>query len=83
MCAGKRSFLHWLFRGCRQPFEIVVLDHGTYLTMPTKLRETFCQLWCALVARDKKMQRDLCIKLGGEQGPVVLPLLLTHQCKSA
>ena len=35
---GRKSFWNWLFRGSRQPFEIVVLDHGTYLDLPVDLR---------------------------------------------
>ena len=49
---GHRSFFHWLFRGSRQPFEIVVLDHGTYLTLTPELREQYCQLWCSFAACD-------------------------------
>ena len=50
--SGHRSFFHWLFRGSRQPFEIVVLDHGTYLTLTPELREQYCQLWCSFAACD-------------------------------
>eukprot|EP00798_Chlamydomonas_sp_ICE-L_P025755 gene25755-11419_t len=79
---GRRSFFQWLFRGSRQPFELVLLDHGTYLTVDPKLRELFCQLWCAFVMMDKSVQNYVCYELGGDQGCKVLPLLLTHQATS-
>eukprot|EP00798_Chlamydomonas_sp_ICE-L_P018837 gene18837-25385_t len=79
---GKRSFLNWLFRGSHQAFELVLLDHGTSLTVQPEMRELFCQLWCSFVTRDKKMQRDVCFQLGGERAAMALPVLLTHQART-
>ncbi|GAX82134.1 hypothetical protein CEUSTIGMA_g9562.t1 [Chlamydomonas eustigma] len=78
---GRRSFLSWLFRGTQQPFEIVVLDHGTYLSLPPDLREQFCQLWCSFASCNVDVQKDVSVAIGGADAGRVLPLLLTHQAK--
>lgn len=44
--AGRRGLLSWLLRGSWQPFEVVLLDHGSYLSIPERLRLKYCQLWC-------------------------------------
>lgn len=31
--AGRRGLLSWLLRGTWQPYEVVLLDHGSYLTI--------------------------------------------------
>ena len=53
---GRRGFWHWLLRDKRQPFEIVMLDHGTYFTAGTVMRQQLCQLWCSFVLADKELQ---------------------------
>ncbi|KAF5826968.1 hypothetical protein DUNSADRAFT_1655 [Dunaliella salina] len=53
---GRRGFWHWLLRDKRQPFEIVMLDHGTYFTADTVMRQQLCQLWCSFVLGDKQLQ---------------------------
>jgi hypothetical protein len=30
---GRRGLLSWLLRGTWQPYEVVLLDHGSYLTI--------------------------------------------------
>ncbi len=42
---GRRGLLSWLLRGSWQPFEVVLLDHGVYLTMSEDMRDKYCQLW--------------------------------------
>eukprot|EP00798_Chlamydomonas_sp_ICE-L_P008829 gene8830-71_t len=79
---GRRSFLNWLLRGSYQPFELVLIDHGMYLEISPEIRETFCQLWCSFVSRNKAVQRDVCLRLGGERAAMALPVLLTHQAKT-
>lgn len=71
-----------LFRGSSRRFEIVLLDHGTYLEISPELRENFCQLWCSFAALDKRVQRDVSTAIAGERAGIVLPVLLTHQTKS-
>ena len=50
---GRRSIWSWLTRGTWQPFELVLLDHGTYLDIPDRIRVAYAQLWCALFAGDQ------------------------------
>ncbi len=80
MCAaaGKRSFFNWLFRGSRRPFEIVLIDHGTYLTLTREMREQFCELWCSFIACDRKVQLAVSIELAGELAGPALPTTLTY-----
>ncbi|EFJ51760.1 hypothetical protein VOLCADRAFT_103263 [Volvox carteri f. nagariensis] len=94
---GRPNFLRWLFRGTRRDFEIVVLDHGTYLEMAScniswdsssqlavapELRQQFCQLWCAAVMHDEATQADISTDMAGERGGRVLPLLLTQRARN-
>lgn len=66
--AGRPSWLRWLLRGSRRGFEVVVLDHGTYVDVEEQLRQQFCQLWCAVIMRDEATQVG--------QGSVFLALTL-------
>jgi len=79
---GKPSFLHRLLRGSRRRFEIVLLDHGTYLSLDPVLREEFAMLWCAFVSGSKELQGQLASSLAGEKAGRVLPMLLTHSAKT-
>ncbi|GIL77243.1 hypothetical protein Vretimale_3082 [Volvox reticuliferus] len=79
---GRPSWLRWLLRGTRRGFEIVVLDHGTYLEVAPELRQQFCQLWCAAVMRDEVTQTDISTEMAGERGGRVLPLLLTQRARN-
>eukprot|EP00200_Dunaliella_tertiolecta_P002129 CAMPEP_0202345886 /NCGR_PEP_ID=MMETSP1126-20121109/4923_1 /ASSEMBLY_ACC=CAM_ASM_000457 /TAXON_ID=3047 /ORGANISM="Dunaliella tertiolecta, Strain CCMP1320" /LENGTH=529 /DNA_ID=CAMNT_0048937235 /DNA_START=217 /DNA_END=1806 /DNA_ORIENTATION=+ len=79
---GRRGFWHWLLRDKRQPFEIVMLDHGTYFTADTVMRQQLCQLWCSFVLGDKQLQADVGNFLAGERGASILPVLLTHAART-
>ena len=50
---GRRSIWSWLRWGTWQPFELVLLDHGTYLDISDRIRVAYAQLWCALFAGDQ------------------------------
>ncbi|KAG2440120.1 hypothetical protein HXX76_004234 [Chlamydomonas incerta] len=79
---GRPSWLRWLFRGTRRGFELVVLDHGTYLEVEPELRQQFCQLWCAVVMQDEATQADISTAMAGEAGGRILPLLLTQRARN-
>ncbi|PNW84595.1 hypothetical protein CHLRE_03g150600v5 [Chlamydomonas reinhardtii] len=79
---GRPSWLRWLFRGTRRGFEVVVLDHGTYLEVEPELRQQFCQLWCAVVMQDEATQADISTAMAGEAGGRILPLLLTQRARN-
>mmetsp|Transcript_28800 Transcript_28800/g.73421 ORF Transcript_28800/g.73421 Transcript_28800/m.73421 type:complete len:584 (-) Transcript_28800:963-2714(-) len=79
---GKPGLLSWLLGGSRQPFEVVLLDHGTYLDIDKQMRQQFCQLWCSFVTADKVAQAELSTALAGERGTLVLPVLLTHAART-
>lgn len=74
---GRRSWLQRLLRGSSQGFEIVLLDHGTYLTITPPLREQFCQLWCSFITRDEGVQSDLSVAVAGKRFEKILPAMLT------
>ncbi|GLC68771.1 hypothetical protein PLESTF_000735000 [Pleodorina starrii] len=79
---GRSSWLRWLLRGSRRGFEIVVLDHGTYLEVEPRMRQQFCQLWCAAVMHDEATQTDISTDMAGERGGRILPLLLTQRARN-
>ncbi|MEW5315816.1 MAG: hypothetical protein WDW38_007220 [Sanguina aurantia] len=79
---GRRGFWSWLLTGSRQPFEIVLLDHGTYVDLSPELREGFAQLYCTFVLNDKRTSHALSVQLAGEKGGVILPLLLTQKARN-
>ncbi|GFR41974.1 hypothetical protein Agub_g2774, partial [Astrephomene gubernaculifera] len=79
---GRPSWLRWLLRGSRRDWEVVVLDHGTYLEVEPRLRQQFCQLWCAVVMRDEGTQADISTAMAGERGGKILPLLLTQRARN-
>ncbi|KAG2491437.1 hypothetical protein HYH03_010223 [Edaphochlamys debaryana] len=79
---GGPNWFRWLFRGSKRGFEIVVLDHGTYLDVEPELRQQFCQLWCAVIMRDEETQADVSVAMAGEKGGKLLPLLLTQRARN-
>ncbi|KAL6757375.1 ABC1 family-domain-containing protein [Haematococcus lacustris] len=74
---GRRSWLRWLLKGCAQDYEVVVLDHGTYLELPSDVRQQFCQLWASFILQESGLQAEMSEAVAGARGPQVLPLLLT------
>jgi predicted unusual protein kinase regulating ubiquinone biosynthesis (AarF/ABC1/UbiB family) len=76
---GRRGLLSWLLRGTWQPFEVVLLDHGSYLTISNRLRQQYCQLWCSLFAGDSAGAASVAIELGGQRAGQILPVILTQR----
>lgn len=77
--AGRRGLLSWLLRGTWQPFEVVLLDHGSYLSISNRLRQQYCQLWCSLFAGDSAGAAAVAIDLGGQRAGQILPVILTQR----
>ena len=65
-----RHFTRW-----KQP-QIVLLDHGLYLTIPDKLRQQYCQLWCSFVVYDHQSAIALGTAIAGPRGGELLPAIL-------
>ncbi|KAF8056338.1 Adck1 [Scenedesmus sp. PABB004] len=76
---GRRGLLSWLVRGSWQPFEVVLLDHGSYLAISDALRGRYCQLWAALFAGDAPGAAAVAIELGGQRAGQILPVILTQR----
>jgi aarF domain-containing kinase len=76
---GRGGLLSWLARGTWQPFEVVLLDHGTYLSISDHLRQRYCQLWCSLFVGDRAGAAAVAIELGGQRAGQILPVLLTQR----
>ena len=66
----RRHFTRW-----KQP-QIILLDHGLYLTIPNKLRQQYCQLWCSFVVHDRKTSVQLGTAIAGPRGGELLPAVL-------
>jgi predicted unusual protein kinase regulating ubiquinone biosynthesis (AarF/ABC1/UbiB family) len=45
--------LRRLLSGSASDYEIVFLDHGTYLELPDDMRQQFCQLWSSFVLQER------------------------------
>lgn len=65
-----RHFSRW-----KQP-QIVLLDHGLYLTIPDKLRHQYCQLWCSFVMYNHQTAIALGTAIAGPRGGELLPAIL-------
>ncbi len=65
-----RHFTKW-----KQP-QLVLLDHGLYLTIPDKLRQQYCQLWCSFVVQDHQTAVALGTAIAGKRGGELLPAIL-------
>lgn len=65
-----RHFTRW-----KQP-QLVLLDHGLYLTIPDKLRQQYCQLWCSFVVQDRQTAVALGTAIAGQRGGELLPAIL-------
>lgn len=76
---GGRNILRWLFRGTLRQFELVFLDHGTYLTVTPQMREQFCELICSFFNFDPQTTKDVSISIAGPTAGVGLPLLLQYK----
>lgn len=60
------------------PFELVLLDHGHYVTLPEPLRHKYCQLWCAFVLNDLVTADRVATEMAGPRGTSLLPSALTR-----
>lgn len=79
---GRKGLLSWLFNGSYQPFEIVLLDHGTYAAIPTALRRQYCQLWCAMFIQDAEKSGTAAMAMGGQRAAQVLPVILQSKASN-
>lgn len=66
-----------MLRGSSRCFDIVLLDHGTYLSITPELRQQFCQLWCSFITGDETVQTDLSGAVAGKRFERLLPAMLT------
>lgn len=76
---GGRNILRWLFKGTLRSFELVFLDHGTYLTINKALREQFCELFCSFYALSAQTSKEVSLSIAGPVAGVGLPLLLQYK----
>lgn len=54
----------------------MLLDHGLYLTIPDKLRQQYCQLWCSFVVYNHQTAVALGTAIAGPRGGELLPAIL-------
>jgi hypothetical protein len=52
--------------------QLVILDHGLYITLPEHVRLNYCQLWGAFVLGDAAGAQAAAIALGGERAGKLL-----------
>jgi aarF domain-containing kinase len=55
---------------------LVILDHGVYFELDRRLRQLYCQLWCAFVLNDAAEARAVATALGGARAGRALPAVL-------
>jgi predicted unusual protein kinase regulating ubiquinone biosynthesis (AarF/ABC1/UbiB family) len=77
------GLLHWLREGSWTPFEVVLLDHGSYLRVPPTLRRNYAALWCALAAGDRVGASRASIAMAGQRAGQILPVVLTQRARTA
>ena len=65
-----------LVRGNRDNFDIVLLDHGYYVSLPDALRQQYCKLWCAFVLHDVEAAERVACEIAGPQGRDIVPAVL-------
>ncbi|EFN58557.1 hypothetical protein CHLNCDRAFT_140686 [Chlorella variabilis] len=70
------SLLACLLLGGGPRPQLVLLDHGVYVTLPDHLRRLYCQLWCAIAMGDMHTARLAATELAGEKGGRILPEIL-------
>jgi aarF domain-containing kinase len=79
---GGRNIFRWLFRGSLRQFELVFLDHGTYLSITPAMREQYCELLCSFFNMDNRVSKEVSISIAGPIAGVGLPLLLQYKTTS-
>ena len=50
--------------GWREP-QLVLLDHGLYLTLSEELRQKYCELWCSFLVNDREAAAAVGAQLAG------------------
>ncbi|KAI3436647.1 hypothetical protein D9Q98_006063 [Chlorella vulgaris] len=71
-----QPLLKRLLRGGQPRPQLIMLDHGVYVSLPEDLRRQFCQLWCSIVLGDMDTARLAATQLAGEKGGRILPEIL-------
>ena len=51
--------LERLLLGSQPRPQLILLDHGVYVSLPGDLRRLYCQLWCAIVLGDTATARQV------------------------
>ncbi|KAI9912083.1 hypothetical protein PsorP6_009535 [Peronosclerospora sorghi] len=59
--------------------QIVLLDHGLYRELDCEFRKTYCDLWRAMLLRDRTLLDDCCKKLNVGNFARYMPLLFTYR----
>jgi predicted unusual protein kinase regulating ubiquinone biosynthesis (AarF/ABC1/UbiB family) len=68
--------------GSWQPFEVVLLDHGCYLSLEEDTRLTYCRLWTCLFAGDRAGAAGAAMELGGQRAGQILPIILYQRART-
>ncbi len=58
--------------------QIVLLDHGLYVTISPKDREALCQLWIAIILKDEVKMKEYSSALGVQGKSTVFSYTYTH-----
>jgi aarF domain-containing kinase len=57
--------------------QIVLLDHGLYVTISAKDREALCQLWKSIILKDEVKMKQYSLALG-VNGKLIVSFINTH-----
>eukprot|EP00899_Mesostigma_viride_P018760 jgi/Mesvir1/26886/Mv20618-RA.2 len=72
---GWRRWLSW----AGSDTQVVLIDHGLYITIPDDVRLSYCSLWRGLTTGDAGMVTNASARLGLEKYTAVLPVILTNR----
>lgn len=64
------------------PLQVVLLDHGCYLTLAQRTRVLYCSLWACLFAGDRAGAAAAAIELGGQRAGQILPIILSQRART-
>lgn len=56
--------------------QLLLLDHGSYITLGEPLRRQYCQLWSAFMLNDPVTAKKVATCIGGDRLGFILPLIL-------
>ncbi|PJF18354.1 hypothetical protein PSACC_01836 [Paramicrosporidium saccamoebae] len=68
-----------LFRLWRQPFELVVIDHGLYRELSDVFRHDFAGLWKSVLEADEVQMKHYAERLGGGDAHRLFSCILTQR----